>query len=247
MGTFVHGQPAPKFEVASVKLYQDDGVSPRNLHNSYTPQGIDFRETLALIIADAYNTPLGRIQGPGSLTKEALWAPLRVGYDIVAKADHPAPRDQLRLMLQSLLADRFKLTLHSESKTGPVYRLTVAKGGPRLETSDATGGFVLTNTPDGLVFRNSEMLRLVGFLSGRVDRAVVDQTGLNGFYNFVLKMPPSAGPDQAAVKKSEGLSPETPSAFDFADALKQLGLQLIPARASVDYLVIDSVEPPSEN
>jgi uncharacterized protein (TIGR03435 family) len=80
-----------------------------------------------------------------------------------------------------------------------------------------------------------------------VDRAVVDQTGLNGLYNFALKMPPSAGPDQAAVKKSEGLSPETPSAFDFADALKQLGLQLIPARASVDYLVIDSVEPPSEN
>jgi uncharacterized protein (TIGR03435 family) len=91
------------------------------------------------------------------------------------------------------------------------------------------------------------MLRLVGFLSGRVDRAVVDQTGLNGFYNFVLKMPPSAGPDQAAVKKLEGLSPETPSASDFADALKQLGLQLIPDKAPVDYLVVDSVEPPSEN
>src|SRR5580704_6822842 len=172
--SIAHAQPAPKFEVASVKLYQDDGVSPRNLHNSYGPQGIDFRETLAFIIADAYNTPLGRIQGPGSLTKEALWAPLRVGYDIVAKADHPVLKDQLRLMLQSLLEDRFKLALHWESKTGPVYRLVVGKGGPRLEESDATGGFVLTNTPDGLAFRNSEMLRLVGFLSGRVDRAVVD-------------------------------------------------------------------------
>jgi uncharacterized protein (TIGR03435 family) len=247
LGTVVHAQPAPKFDVASVKLYVDDGVSPRNLHNSYGPQGIDFRETLAFIIADAYNTPLGRIQGPGSLTKEALWPPLRVGYDIVAKADHPVPKDQLRLMLQSLLADRFKLTLHWESKTGPIYRLAVAKGGPRLEESDATGGFVLTNTPDGLVFRNSEMLRLAGFLSGRVDRAVVDQTGLKGLYNFVLKMPPSEGQDQAAVKKSEGLSPETPSASDFADALKQLGLQLIPDRAPVDYLVVDSVERPSEN
>jgi len=246
-GSIAHAQPAPKFELASVKLYQDDGVSPRNLHNSYGPQGIDFRETLAFIIADAYSTPLGRIQGPGSLTKEALWAPLRVGYDIVAKAEYPVPRDQLRLMLQSLLADRFKLSLHWESKTGPVYRLVVRKAGPRLEQSEATGGFVLTNTPDGLVFRNSEMLRLVGFLSGRVDRAVVDQTGLTGLYNFVLKMPPSAGQDQAAVKKSEGLSPETPSAPDFADALKQLGLQLVPDRAPVDYLVVDSVERPSEN
>jgi len=245
--SIAHAQPAPKFEVASVKLYQDDGVSPRNLHNSYGPQGIDFRETLGFIIADAYNTPLGRILGAGSLTKEALWAPLRVGYDIVAKADHAVPRDQLRLMLQSLLADRFKLALHRESKTGPVYRLAVAKGGPRLEKSDATGGFVLTNTPDGLVFRNSEMLRLVGFLSGRVDRAVVDQTGLNGLYNFVLKTPANAGQDQAAVKKSEGLSPETPSASDFADALRQLGLRLIPATAAMDYLVIDSVEQPSEN
>jgi uncharacterized protein (TIGR03435 family) len=91
------------------------------------------------------------------------------------------------------------------------------------------------------------MLRLVGFLSGRVDRAVVDQTGLKGLYNFVLKMPPSAAQDQAAVKKSEGLSPETPSASDFADGLKHLGLQLIPDRASVDYLVIDHVDQPSEN
>jgi uncharacterized protein (TIGR03435 family) len=92
------------------------------------------------------------------------------------------------------------------------------------------------------------MLRLVGVLSGRVDRAVIDQTGLKGLYNFVLKLPPpSAGQDLAAVKKSEGLSPETPSAPDFAEALKQIGLQLIPDRAPVDYLVVDSVARPSEN
>jgi uncharacterized protein (TIGR03435 family) len=247
LGRLAHAQASPKFEVASVKLYQDDGVSPRNLHNSYGPQGIDFRETLGFIIADAYNTPLGRILGPASLTKEALWAPLREGYDIAAKADHPVPRDQLRLMLQSLLADRFKLTLHWEAKTGPVYRLIIAKGGPKLEESDAAGGFSFTGGPNEYVFRNSEMLRLVGFLSGRVDRVVVDQTGLKGLYNFVLKVPTYAGQDQAAVKKSEGLSPETPSAPDFADALKRLGLQLIPDRAPVDYLVIDSVEKPSEN
>jgi bla regulator protein BlaR1 len=246
LATLTHAQPAPKFEVASVKLYQDDGVSPRNLHNSYGPQGIDFRETLAFIIADAYNTPLGRIQGPGSLTKEALWAPLRVGYDIVAKADHPVPKDQLRLMLQSLLADRFKLTLHWEARTGSVYRLVVAKGGPKLEESDAAGVFFF-DARDGWVFRNAGMVQLSSALAGHVDRVVVDQTGLKGLYNFVLKMPTYEGQDLAAVKRLDGLSPETPSASDFADALRQLGLQLIPDRAPVDYLVIDSVEKPSEN
>src|ERR1700685_2196459 len=99
-----------KFEVASVKPWKDDGVSPRNSHATYGPDGINFGAlTLAYIIGEAYQFPVGRIQGTGSLTKESLWAPLRVGYDIVAKVDHPVSRDQLRLMVQSLLADRFKL------------------------------------------------------------------------------------------------------------------------------------------
>jgi uncharacterized protein (TIGR03435 family) len=202
---------------------------------------------LGFIIADAYNTPLGRILGPASLTKEALWAPLREGYDMAAKADHPVPRDQLRLMLQSLLADRFKLTLHRESKTGPLYKLIVAKGGPKLEEADATGVFLANASPDGLVFRNAGMVQLSSFLSGRVDRIVVDQTGLEGLYNFVLKMPAYQGQDLAAVKRLDRSSPEAPSAPDFADALKQLGLQLIPDRAPVDYLVVDHVERPSAN
>src|SRR6202035_2879270 len=89
-----------KFEVASVKPFKDDGVSPRNSHATYGPDGINFGAlTLSGIIGEAYQFPVGRIQGPGSLTKENLWAPLRIGYDIVAKADHPVSKDQLLLML----------------------------------------------------------------------------------------------------------------------------------------------------
>jgi uncharacterized protein (TIGR03435 family) len=247
LGKLAHSQPALTFEVASVKPYKDENGGPRNSF-SYGPQGINFGGlALAFIIGEAYTFPVGRIQGPDSLTKEALWGPLREGYDIVAKADRPVPRDQLRLMLQSLLADRFKLTLHWEAKTGPVYRLVVAKGGPKLEESDITEGFNFSGRPDGFVFRNAEVVRLSWFLSGRVNRVVLDQTGIKGLHNFVLKMPMNAGQDPAAVKKLDRLSPETPSAPDFAEALKELGLQLVPDRAAVDYLVVDHVERPSEN
>lgn len=235
----------PSFEVASVKLYKDDG-GPRN-SRFYGPQGINFGGcTLAFIIGEAYEFPVGRIQGPGSLAKEPLWGPLRQGYDIVAKADHAVSKDQLCLMLQSLLAERFKLTQHRETKVGPVYRLVVAKGGPKLEKSQEAGGrFVFSGGPGGYVFRNAEMMRLSGFLSGQVDRIVVDETGLTGPYNFILKMPEDL--QQNPQVKSDGRSPDSPSAALFADVLRQLGLQLIAGRGPVDYLVIDHVERPSEN
>lgn len=237
----------PAFEVASVKLYKDDGVGPRNSHTSYSPQGVDFGgRSLGFIIGEAYNFTGGRIVGPGSLTKEAVWGSLAQGYDIVAKADHAVPKDQLRLMLQSLLAERFKLKVHWEAKTDPVYRLAVANGGPKLEESQETEGtFAMSCGPDEIVFRNAEMMRLSGFLSGQVDRIVVDQTGLKGLYNFSLKRPGDTLQDPRA--KPEGRSPDSPSAGTFADALKHLGLQLIAGTAPVDYLVVDHIERPSEN
>jgi len=180
----------PVFEVASVKIYKDDGVSRRN-KCSYDPQGINFGGcSLGFIVGEAYHFPGGRIVGPNSLTKQAMWEPLTQGYDIVAKADHPVGKDQLRLMLQSLLEDRFKLTVHRESKTGPVYKLVIAKDGPKLEESQEAGGsFTFVGGPNAYTFRNAEMMRLSGFLSGQVSQVVVDHTGLQGLYNFVLEKP----------------------------------------------------------
>ncbi len=235
-----------RFEVASIKLWHDDGVSPRNSHATYTPDGINFGAfVLAAVIGEAYQFPVGRIQGTGSLTKESLWAPLRVGYDIVAKADHPVSKDQLRLMIQSLLADRFKLELHRESKTGPVYKLVVAKDGPKLdESQDPEGKYNVSRSPNGFVFRNADMTGASVFLSSLVDRPIVDRTGLAVRYNFVVK-PEDIPSDKSAV--AAGTSPETPSSAALAESLKRLGLQLIPDRAAVEYLVIDRVQPLSEN
>lgn len=170
-----------EFDVASVKPYDREGGGPRN-SNSYSPQGITFGGcSLGFIIGEAYNFPAGRIVGPGSLTKEALWASLAQGYDIVAKSDHEVPKEQLRLMLQSLLTDRFKLTLHHENRTESVYRLTVARGGAKLEESnEAASGFAFSPGPGGYVFRNAEMPRFTSILSGLIDRNVVDETALKG-------------------------------------------------------------------
>jgi uncharacterized protein (TIGR03435 family) len=232
--------------VASVKPYKDDGVGPRNSHSSYGPQGVDFGgRTLAFIIAEAYNFPVGRLVGPGSLTKQALWGSLTQGYDIVAKAEHAVPKEQLRLMLQSLLADRFQLKLHWETKTGPVYKLVVAKNGPKLEEPDAPGDLVMSRSADGFVFRNAEILRLTGYLSSYADRLVVDETGLKGLYNFTVKIPEDLR--QNPPVKSEGASPDSPTAARFAEVLKPLGLQLIPGTAPVEYLVVDQVQRPSAN
>jgi len=250
---FIRAQPTPltvaglpKFEVASVKLFKDDG-GPRN-SAVYGPQGVNFGGlTLAVIIGEAYQVPVTRIQGTGSLTKEELWMPLRQGYDIGAKADHPVPKDQLRLMLQSLLAERFKLVLHREAKTSLIYKLVVARNGPKLDQAQSAEPFSFSNDPAGYSFRGADTARFSAFLSGNVDRPVVDQTGLRELYNFILKRPEDMPRDKSRLKGDGGISPESPSAATFGEALKQLGLQLLSDRAPVDYLVVDSVEKPSEN
>jgi uncharacterized protein (TIGR03435 family) len=208
----------PAFEVASVKLFHDDGVSPRN-SRTWTPQGVTFGGcSLGFIIAEAYGIPPGAMIGPRSLTKETLWPALQTGYDIAGKSDHPVSKDEIRLMLQSLLAERFKLTLHHETKTGPAYKLAVAKGGPKLEESqDPLGSFVFERSPEGYLFRNAEPMRLSGYLSSQLDRVTVDETGLKGLYNFTLKLPEDVvqNPDM----KIAGTSPESPAASRFAEAL----------------------------
>jgi uncharacterized protein (TIGR03435 family) len=235
----------PTFEVASVKPYNDAGTGPRNAHSTWKPQGVDFgARTLVFLIGEAYGIPPGLIMPAQTNTKDAVLGYLRQGYDIVARADHPVSKDELRLMLQSLLADRFKLALHREAMTQPVYKLVVAKGGSKLQASEDGGELVMSGSADGFTFRNAEAFRITGYLSPFLDRMVVDETGLKGLYNFVVKMPEDL---RASSRKPVGTSPDSASAAVFADALKPLGLQLIAGTGPVEYLVVDHVERPSEN
>jgi uncharacterized protein (TIGR03435 family) len=152
-------------------------------------------------------------------------------------------KEQIRIMLQTLLSDRFKLVVHHDSKNESVYKLVVAKGGPKLQESktsgDPTGGLGLT----GFVLRNTDMPRFAGILSQYQDRPVLDATGLRGTYDITLSVQEQL---QATVEGKTGMRDWLQSSL-FTDIQRQLGLQLVADKGAVDYLVVDHVEMPSEN
>src|SRR5262249_43376373 len=184
---------------------------------------------LTWIIGEAYQLPYyspTAIVATDNAVRELLIPTSR--YDISARAESAVPRDAIRLMLQSLLADRFKLTLHHESKDESVYRLVVGKNGPRLQDSgdqSETGQPVIANSSAGIEFRHVEMARLVGFMSSLLDRPVVDATALKGFYDFELKReeapPQEAVPGDKSARTRDGLTSSI-----FASIESQLGLKL---------------------
>ena len=233
-------QARPAFEVASVKPNRD-----RKTLYSYDPIGIDYANAaLAFLISEAYQVPVTRISSPNSRTKDLL---LGV-YDVTANAGRPVPKEQLMLMLQTLLADRFKLVLHRESKVQAVYKLVVGANGPKFQESVSEGagrrggmGF----SEDGLVFRRVLMSQFSIILTGHLDRQVLDRTEMNGIYDFTLKLDSQEGPP-AFGPKTEASGDWSDSSI-FSDIQKQLGLQLVSDRAPVDYLVVDHLEKPSEN
>lgn len=232
----------PSFEVASVKQNNDRSI-PAALR--YTPSGIDFaRVPLTWLIGEAYQLPYYSPTAM-SATDDAVRGLLRsdTTYDISARAEGAVSRNMIRLMLQSLLVERFKLELHNESKEESVYKLVVGKNGPRLQESadqSETVQPVIGGSVGGFAFQHVEMARLTGFLSSVMDRRVVDSTGLQGFYDFELKL--QDGPQGPQDKNTLIVS----SAI-LAGIESQLGLKLESGRAPIDHVVIDHLEKPSEN
>jgi uncharacterized protein (TIGR03435 family) len=156
------------------------------------------------------------------------------------------------MMMQKLLEDRFKLTLHRETRVLPAYTIVVASGGPKLTPNDSNP----TGLPS-LLFRglgvlpavNASMADFAGVMQSAVlDRPVVDKTGLPGRYDFTLTWTP----DDSQFR-SFGVRMPPPSADAnappvlFTAIQEQLGLKLESTNAPVEVLVIDRVERPSEN
>jgi len=245
----------PAFSVASIKA-EEEVKAGRD--GRVTPVGIEFmRFPLRILIAEAYDVTQSKISSPDPRVKELLD---RGAYDIVAKADHEVPRAQLMLMLQTLLADRFKLTLHHESKVEPVFNLVVGTNGPKLQESVGEGEPEFSTAPNGgAVCRHMTMLEFSRNLTGRMGRVVLDQTGLKGHYDFTLELDRTPGPNQlrealsnssdlATTKRSMAAAMNDWSASSiFSDIQKRLGLKLEADKAAVDGLVVDHVEKPSAN
>jgi len=172
-------------------------------------------------------------------------------FQVIAKAPvgPPPSIEQFRLMLQALLADRFRLRLHHARKDLPVFNLVVAKNGPKLKenVSDAKVSMAMR---DGRLFRiravHAPIRNLISELSNPnhgAGRPVFDKTGLTGFYDFEIEW----APNDLAAAGPDGPAPDTVGPSVFAALQEQLGLRLEPGTASFDTVVIDHAEKPSQN
>jgi len=168
-------------------------------------------------------------------------------YDVHAKAPAGEPRSQdseesrrVKLRLQSLLADRFKLVAHRDTRQMPLYALAVSKNGPRLQLwkeGDEHGPQIIGRGGSVTCWRVN-MRIFAEDLSRRLGRAVVDTTGLNGDYNFKFQYQPDPPGSAAADLTGPTLR----------DALEeQVGLKLESRRGAVDILMIEHIERPSAN
>ncbi len=162
-------------------------------------------------------------------------------YYIDARAGNPeAGPEQIRAMSQTLLAERFKLTVHRETQQGQVYKLTVGKSGSKLQDAkDGHKNFINWSGPGQVTFtENQGLLGLVNILSSLLGSPVIDETGLKSSYNFSLEFtnPRDLRPRQ----------PDSPPILE--DAVEvQLGLHLQATKAPVEVLVIDHMERPTAN
>jgi uncharacterized protein (TIGR03435 family) len=173
-----------QFEVASIKPVTVDGSFTSGIttgHGKIDAENV----TLKRCIIGAYSvSPSQVIGGPDWLDSDR--------FHILAKAAQPTDSDaELMRMLQTLLAERFHLSIHRETRPLQAYVLEVAKGSPKLEK--APDGESSTNSSHGqLVARSTGMELFARVLGREVNLPVVDQTGLQGCFNFTLKWTPEA-------------------------------------------------------
>jgi len=236
----------PEFEVATIKPSKPD--TPGKFFRINGRRFATLNTTTNDLITFAYGVQAKQIvDGPAWFGSDK--------FDLDAQPDGQGmpSNKQWKTMIQKLLADRFKLTFHNEKKELSAYALVVGKNGPKLTKSqgDPNGGPSLFFRGLGnLPVANATMADFAGVMQGAVlDRPVVDQTGLQGRFDFLLKWTP----DETQFAALGGMRPPPPA--DTADAppglftaiQEQLGLKLESTKAPVDVLVIDHVEKPSEN
>jgi uncharacterized protein (TIGR03435 family) len=220
----------PAFDVASVK----PNKARVRQSMTMTPGGIAYT-SVSLIdgLQAAYGVKRYQIAGPDWLGSER--------YDINARTGGAASNEQIRAMLQTLIADRFKLSLHREKKELPVFAILVGKNGARLTVGDPAGPRSIGPAPGGLAFTNTSMEDLADFLSGlpTISRPVFDKTGLPGRFDFTLRLTAKEG-DAGTEETKVAVAQAEPSVF--GDALDALGLKLDSQKAAIDMLIVDRAD-----
>jgi uncharacterized protein (TIGR03435 family) len=215
-----------EFEVVSIK--PADPAAPAHM-GQQTPAGFRGRNLrLFELIMSAWHLTRDQIIGGPNWLETA-------GWDIDARFPVGTDPAQAPQMMQSMLSDRFHLVTHRETRILPIYALTVAKGGPKLQQGDGRGG--MSAGPRLIRYSSGSMGELAGQLSSYIGRYVTDRTGMTGKYAISLSfapVDPGASTDDAA-----------PSIFQALQ--EQAGLKLQSTRGPVEVMVIDHAERPEPN
>jgi uncharacterized protein (TIGR03435 family) len=217
-----------QFEVVSIKPGDPmDGSSSSRT----TPGGMQMRNTtLDTLVRGAYGLNQFQLSGGPKWTGTAR-------FHVDAKLPSGANREDMQLMMRNMLADRFKLEFHRETRTLPEYALVVAKGGikiPELGPDDPKQQGT-SQGPRSIQINGFDLATLARMLISVVGAPVIDRTELKGYYKIKLQHQPfqGAAPDD-----------EMPTIFA---ALAQIGLRLEPIKGPVEVVVIDRAEMPTEN
>jgi uncharacterized protein (TIGR03435 family) len=245
------------FEVASFKLAQP-GARPVSLASD-PGRWMCSNCSLFALLTQAFEVFEYQVEAP-EWTKVAM-------FDVAGKLPEGAKREEVRPMLQALLEERLKMKAHRESREMPVYELVIAKGGPKLQEvtepaaapppGPAVDGDGYPNIPGAngmrflngrgrIQFRGQTMKNIAHYISGQVDRPVLDATELKGKYAVKLSF-------RQLPRDANGISTGGPGNEEFGPTIyeaveDQLGLKLKPARRSVEMIIVDRVEKtPTEN
>jgi len=228
-----------EFEVVSIK----PNKSLSNGSDVSSGQGM-LTASLSLkdLIVDAYGLRDYQIEGPAWLDSER--------FDIAAKFPEGLSKDpqkyneQLSVMMQKMLADRFRLAVHRDSKNFAVYGLVVAKGGIKFKEVPDSSLHHSSGKNTHYTGKGISMATLAGFLSPRMDLPVVDMTSLKGFYDITLEWAPE--PKSSPENKDANADPTVPT---LPLALQeQLGLKLENRKAAIEILIVDHAEKtPTDN
>jgi uncharacterized protein (TIGR03435 family) len=265
------------FEVVSIRPDEPGAFNMAKMR--FSSDGYDASNaSVAMLIKDAYGIDGNQLSAaPKWISSEKFGIEARIDSD-ASYTLSKLSQNELKLahqhMLQKLLADRFNLILHHETKDLPVYSLVRAKGDLKIHEANPTDIY-----SSGLKTRSGDLVGphmmfmqlrggqvkgrisgqgvplalLVEQLSGTLKCPVVDNTGLAGNYDFDLQWTPDDGPISAADGSIDGqqalqnASSDSPGPSLFTAIKEELGLELKPQRGPVDTLVIDHIEMPSAN
>jgi uncharacterized protein (TIGR03435 family) len=257
-----HAQ-APAFDVASIKLHKDGPIRrPEFLNGRFA-----FSGPAIWLVSLAYELPANR--SPRLAGAPEWLVGIKDLYDIDAKGSFPdhlstsALKERERLMLRSLLADRFKLQIRREKKEMPVYILVVDTGGPKLEKSplreeDCARTEVDDQVPchefnggqgRGLHARAVTMDDLVAYVENWTGRPFLNKTGLSGLWKIDsqpwIPMDAAMNPPPSGAKGENGVDlADLPTLFQ---VFEKLGLKMKADKAQVDAYTITDIERPTEN